>query len=139
MLKQPTIRQGDVLLVPVAALPAGCTEVPQHGGRIVLAYGEVTGHAHAIADHHLLDLARTAQAEYLRAEGASVEVAQAAIARAKARASLLVAPDGARYLDVTEPVTLRHEEHTAHTIPAGVYLLPTQVEYTPAELVRVAD
>ena len=51
MKKSTTIRQGDVLLVPVASLPAGCVEVPNDKGRIVLAYGEVTGHAHAIADH----------------------------------------------------------------------------------------
>ena len=42
-------RQGDVLLVKVDmdALPKGA--VAQNSkGRIVLAYGEVTGHAHAI-------------------------------------------------------------------------------------------
>ncbi len=118
-----SIRQGDVCLVLVSFLPAGCTEVPHDKGRIVLAYGEVTGHAHAIADHHA-------------AQRAS-EVADAAIARAKAR--LLLAPTGERFLEVTEPVTLRHEEHTVHTIPPGIYKLPQQVEYTPAELRRVAD
>lgn len=42
------IRQGDVFLVPVAAVPAGTTEVPRDNGRLVLAYGEVTGHSHVI-------------------------------------------------------------------------------------------
>ena len=43
-------RQGDVLLVATDQVPQG-PEVPRDGrGRIVLAYGEVTGHAHAIAD-----------------------------------------------------------------------------------------
>ena len=116
-----TIRQGDVLLTPVSALPADCTEVPYDKGRIVLAYGEVTGHAHAIADH------RPAQ----RAK----EIADAAIARAR----LLVAPNGQRYLEVRETVHLTHEEHTAHAIPPGIYKLPTQVEYTPSELRQVAD
>lgn len=41
-------RQGDVLLVKVAQLPAG-SEKEKYGARIVLAYGEVTGHAHAIS------------------------------------------------------------------------------------------
>ena len=41
-------RQGDVLIERVDALPASAVEIPQHG-RIVLALGEVTGHAHAIA------------------------------------------------------------------------------------------
>lgn len=43
------IRQGDVYLIP-AAIPANATPVPRDGGRVVLAYGEVTGHSHAIAD-----------------------------------------------------------------------------------------
>ncbi|WP_411141875.1 hypothetical protein [Streptomyces sp. x-80] len=47
-------RQGDVLIVPVAetALPAHVTDVPDEPrdprGRMVLALGEVTGHAHAV-------------------------------------------------------------------------------------------
>lgn len=121
------IRQGDVLLVPVATLPADCVEVPHDRGRIVLAYGEVTGHAHAIADHR--SDTRPAQR--------AAEIADAAISRAKAR--LLVSPAGERYLEVNEPVTLSHEEHTAHAIPPGIYKLPQQVEYSPAELRRVED
>lgn len=42
------VRQGDVLLVPVEALPEDATEAPRDKGRLVLAYGEVTGHAHVI-------------------------------------------------------------------------------------------
>jgi hypothetical protein len=42
-------RQGDVLLHPVAAIPADATDVTPKG-RIVLAHGEVTGHTHAIAE-----------------------------------------------------------------------------------------
>ncbi|MER5636081.1 hypothetical protein ABT095_03915 [Kitasatospora sp. NPDC002227] len=47
-------RQGDVLIVPVPeeAAPVsghGLTEQPRDGrGRLVLALGEVTGHAHAV-------------------------------------------------------------------------------------------
>jgi hypothetical protein len=131
---QPIIRQGDVLLTPVAALPEGCAEVPLDKGRIVLAYGEVTGHAHAIADHGQPVREHDTEAN----PTAAAEIAEAAIARIKAR--LLVAPGGQRYLEVREPVNLRHEEHTAHTIPPGIYQLPTQVEYVAPELTRqVAD
>ena len=42
-------RQGDVLLVKTEAIPKDSEEVPPTEQRIVLAYGEVTGHAHAIA------------------------------------------------------------------------------------------
>ena len=42
-------RQGDILLRRVRAIPEGLAVVPRDAGRIVLAYGEVTGHAHAIS------------------------------------------------------------------------------------------
>jgi hypothetical protein len=44
-------RQGDVLLVKTEAIDV--TEVPEierDNGRIILAEGETTGHAHAVAD-----------------------------------------------------------------------------------------
>lgn len=124
-----TIRQGDVLLQPVKSLPAGCTEIPNDvRGRIVLAYGEVTGHAHAIADHK--------QQTSEHAEAAAAEIAAAAIARAR----LWSAPNGERYLEVREPVSLTHEEHTAHVLEPGIYMLPRQVEYVAPDFVRqVAD
>lgn len=43
-------RQGDVLLVPVAKIPAKLTPVERQGGRLILALGEATGHAHAVLD-----------------------------------------------------------------------------------------
>lgn len=46
-------RQGDVLLIPVdREIPEGAKRVPRDQGRIVLAYGEVTGHAHALQSRH---------------------------------------------------------------------------------------
>ena len=41
-------RQGDVMIREVSSLPANAKAV-KNRGRIVLAHGEVTGHAHAIA------------------------------------------------------------------------------------------
>ncbi len=44
-------RQGDVLLRKVDRTPTKRHRiVPRDGGRVVLAYGEETGHAHAIYD-----------------------------------------------------------------------------------------
>jgi hypothetical protein len=120
------IRQGDVQLQPVKALPDGCVEIDNDRGRIVLAYGEVTGHAHAIADHITK---REIGPE------AAAEIAEAAIARAR----LWRAPNGDRFLEVRQTVHLTHEEHTAHALLPGIYHLPVQVEYTPAALRRVAD
>ena len=121
------IRQGDVQIQQVEALPDGCSEIAPEGSRIVLAHGEVTGHAHAIYDHLTLS------------PSAADEVAENVIARAQTKAKLWLATNGDRFLQVLEPVTLKHEEHTQHKLPAGIYKLPVQVEYSPAELQRVAD
>ena len=49
MKKQKTMyRQGDVLITRVER-KSGLREVDREAGRIVLAHGEATGHAHAIA------------------------------------------------------------------------------------------
>jgi hypothetical protein len=42
-------RQGDVLIIPVTEVPGGLDPVARENGQIVLARGETTGHAHAIA------------------------------------------------------------------------------------------
>lgn len=41
-------RQGDVLIVRTDHSTDGFTEVLRENGRVVLAHGEATGHAHAI-------------------------------------------------------------------------------------------
>ncbi|MDZ4835277.1 MAG: hypothetical protein SGJ27_15985 [Candidatus Melainabacteria bacterium] len=46
-MKRAQYRQGDVLLIPVSDVPAGSVEEAKDT-RVVLAFGEVTGHAHAI-------------------------------------------------------------------------------------------
>lgn len=102
-----TIRQGDVALVRVPKLPSNAKDITPKDGRIVLAFGEATGHAHAIYD------------------------------REKVR---LWTADGERFLQVLiSKVPLCHEEHSIAWLDPGIYILPKQVEYTPAELVRVTD
>ena len=44
------IRQGDVALIGVKVIPKSAVEQPAPNGRLVLALGEVTGHAHAFYD-----------------------------------------------------------------------------------------
>lgn len=41
-------RQGDVLLVPVKAVPHEAAPIAREGGRLILAHGEATGHAHVV-------------------------------------------------------------------------------------------
>jgi hypothetical protein len=59
-------RQGDVLLVKVDKMPPDAVPVAPDGDRVVLAYGEVTGHAHA--------LPAVATALYEHAEGRFLKV-----------------------------------------------------------------
>lgn len=137
-----TIRQGDIALVQVASMPQGCELVAGQEAKIILAWGEVTGHHHRIEDHVDANLREQFAAQVEKTiprPGAADEIAEAAISRAQAKARLWKAPNGETFLEVLEPVTLRHEEHTEHTIPPGIYKQPTQVEYTPAELRRVQD
>lgn len=48
------LRQGDVFLERVTSIPKGAKAKSRDGGRVVLAYGEVTGHAHAIVEPEAL-------------------------------------------------------------------------------------
>lgn len=75
------IRQGDVLLVAEDEIPSTATEVPPDVRGVVLAEGEVTGHAHRIPARYAGNAAK------YRDEG------------------------DAQYLRVTAPVPFRHEEH----------------------------
>lgn len=61
------IRQGDVALVAIETLPADAVEQPRdQSERIVLAYGEVTGHAHALHEPGVTMLCAANQDVFLR-------------------------------------------------------------------------
>jgi hypothetical protein len=108
-MKQMQFRQGDVLITKVRSIPKAATEKARDAGRIVLAYGEVTGHAHAIADETatLFSLLDDGKEElYLQADGT---------------------------------VTLRHEEHAPIEIPGGAWKVTRQREYSPEAIRNVAD
>jgi hypothetical protein len=67
------LRQGDVYLIS-AAIPDGTTTVARDNGRVILAYGEVTGHSHAIAAPEAT-LVRTVEDErFLRIVGSAVDL-----------------------------------------------------------------
>lgn len=69
------IRHGDVVLTPVKAIPADTETVRRQNGRLILAEGEITGHAHAItADHAELVTADQAAELYLLVHGAAVSL-----------------------------------------------------------------
>jgi hypothetical protein len=102
-------RQGDVLIVPVDSVPGTLDPIEREGGRIILAHGEVTGHAHAI-----------------KAESAALFRDPKLMA-----VFLTVGADGA--------VALEHEEHDTIRLPPGNYQVIRQREYSPEEIRNVAD
>ena len=62
-------RQGDVLIHAVANIPATAQPYKLDRNRIVLAYGEVTGHAHAIEDLGAVEAFEDNGKVYLRIKG----------------------------------------------------------------------
>lgn len=117
-MKRVQYRQGDVLLVPIDELPAELQPVERENGRVILAHGEVTGHAHAIADD--------------RAELFSDPTADGLISIDEAaELYLLVHGD--------EPVELVHDEHSTIAVEPGAYKRIRQREYAPEATRLVAD
>lgn len=106
-------RQGDVLITRIDRAPNGLTPRPRDGGRVILAYGEVTGHAHAIAD--------------------TLEAPAAAIYDDP------TAADGSFVMLVESDTGLVHEEHGRIDLAPGAYRVTRQREYTPEAIRMVAD
>lgn len=108
--------QGDVMLREVASLPKG---------------------------RKLEEVARDEHGRLILAQG---EATGHHHAIAEKTATLLIDPEtGDRFLIVSETgAVLAHEEHAAHTLPAGTYQvgnrgIETQREYSPEAIRSVAD
>lgn len=116
-------RQGDVFIERVDTLPPGAKPAKRdEHGRIVLAHGESSGHAHTIRDKNVMSFRmETAERDVL---GAEVDY-------------VLVGGSGA---------TLNHElvsgqmaEHEPVSLPPGVYKIGAQREYSPEAIRRAVD
>jgi len=90
-LSRQIVIQGDVLLFPVDAIPAGGE--PQPGDRHVLALGEVTGHSHTL---HGATLVRHEGERY-------VEAGPDAYLAHEDHGPVVVAPGAYRVLQQSEP------------------------------------
>ncbi|MGH7714378.1 MAG: hypothetical protein ACREML_00115 [Vulcanimicrobiaceae bacterium] len=150
------IRQGDVYLEPVSTLPANLKPVDRDHARVILAYGEVTGHAHAIHDGGCALLEAEDGQRFLRVDDVElvmeprgvidrelrdIELADGTIVRftpeqfAEAKTAIR---DSGRL--TTRGVLLKHEEHAAVVVEPGDFALPGQREYVAPEIERrVAD
>jgi hypothetical protein len=97
------MRQGDVLLIPVKSIPSSVNKMDKKGKkRIELAYGEVTGHAHALYEPEVVEA-------YGHPENGPEELPS--------------------FISVKERTELRHEEHSAILLEPGSYEVIIQNEW----------
>lgn len=105
-------RQGDVLIIKIDELPKRnlLKKVEPVSGRVILAEGEVTGHAHALESDGvaLLELPQEGQTSRI-------------------------------FMELTKDSTVNHEEHGKIDLTKGFYEIRRQREYQPDEIRQVAD
>lgn len=104
MNTKASFAQGDVLLIPIPSLPAGLQPFPRKDGKLILAYGEVTGHHHRIEEP-------TTEGWIDPSDNVFIEVKE-----------------------LLREVQLTHEEHAAITLPPGAYrVIRAQREFQSAK------
>ena len=123
-MSETIIRQGDVLLMKVEQLPLNIKEAKRDKyGHIVLAFGEVSGHRHAIRDKHVTafrmetserDAALSADVDYIQVGGSGVVLNHELVSGVKA-------------------------DHEPVSLAPGVYKVIGQRTYSPAEIKRAVD
>jgi hypothetical protein len=110
--KTQLYRQGDVLFTRIDRLPAG---ERKKRANATVAYGEVTGHSHALAveDRKVAEVLEIGDGLYVHVTGAGVRIEGGA--------------------------TFVHEEHGSITLEPGAYRVTIQREYLPEGIQNVAD
>lgn len=103
------VRQGDVLVLPCKEIPASATPIEAEAGRLIVARGEATGHHHSFP--------WKAGAVLFREDGSG----------------------GGMFVDVTAPVSLEHQEHSALSVAPGRYEIRIQRTMSAGLVRRVAD
>jgi hypothetical protein len=114
-------RQGDVLIERVDSLPKLTGKPKIENGRVILAHGEVTGHAHEIESPQLASLREMKEAVRLLGDTDGAE--------AMTQAGLML----------TQDTGVIHQEHARIALPSGTYVVRRQREYSPEAIRNVAD
>ena len=105
-------RQGDVLFKRITRLPKGERKKRENA---TVAYGESTGHSHALAveDREVAEVLEIGDGLYVHVSANGVRIERGA--------------------------TFIHEEHGPMTLPVGNYEVVIQREYAPEGLRSVVD
>lgn len=128
-------RQGDVLIIALTAAAlanAKMKAAPREGGRVVLAHGETTGHAHAISEAGVELMVMDDRAEMGRV---ARELLESLGYKNEIRDEEVVG-----FLELTANVQVVHEEHATIPLEQGeTFLVVRQRQYTPEAIEQVAD
>lgn len=110
--KNQLYRQGDVLFRRINQLPAGKRNKRENA---TVAYGEVTGHSHALAveDREAAEVLEIGDGLFVHVSASGIRI------------------EGG--------VTFVHEEHLPVTLPPGNYEVTIQREYSPESIRNVVD
>ena len=104
-------RQGDIGFIPVDNIPSNAKAKKSESGRLIMAYGEVTGHHHSIYD----DGSCALMEDPSNKDNSFLEVN-------------------------TDTAIVEHQEHAPITLKKGKYHVVRQVEWNDdLEPVAVAD
>ena len=109
-------RQGDVILIECLKRPSAAATVVVDRGRTILAYGEVTGHAHEV-----------------------VTAGEVALDDVVPTQQLFQEADGSRLLVCRVPCMLTHQEHSVIALDATTYEVRKQTEWSRDQARQVAD
>ncbi len=103
---------GDVCIQRVTNIDLS-TLTPKNSN--ILAYGEFTGHMHALGTPH------TDVREF---DAKTLE-------KFKDQFQMYTGKNGETYVDVKAPTALSHQEHFTHTLETGLYQIGIAREYNP--------
>lgn len=151
-------RQGDVAIERIGSLPAKLNKVARENGRVILAHGEVTGHAHSFAEDVAQKYTDEKGAEFFTVGGTPIQATLPVLRRWKKQVMVhhpelgIIEFHQGDVEIIGDQVTvdgefglLKHDEHHAHGVPAGFYRggadggKVRQREYTPQGIRNTAD
>ncbi len=114
--------------------PTSITDLREPGGRIILAHGEVTGHAHEVLTVDTDTASDLPAAEFFEEPGTG------------RRVLFLIRPCVLRHqehdpiaLDPAKPVQARQGDVLLTPLGRGAWEVTRQVEYSPESIRQVAD
>lgn len=129
------VRQGDVLLMRVDALPDGEPEMPRRP-HVILAEGEQTGHCHYLTSEEAIQFSPTDRLRRIAEEWGITDTRSIL-------SGLRVTTEGATLYHGTptlDPAGPRDADHDPIALPIGDYLVVCPREYDGSEdFKRVVD